>query len=371
LHRPGATTTSVVLSLGLGLSVLVAIVLIETNFNRQIENRLSDGAPAFFFLDIQPDQRADFDNTVLAVPGASDYRRIASLRGRITAIKGVPVEQAPVAPEAEWATNGDRALTYADAPPQGTKIARGQWWAKDYSGPPLISLDDDVARGFGMQLGDTLTLNILGRDIEGHLANTRAIDWRSIRFDFAIIFSSNVFAGAPHTDIAAIRVPPASEPAMERAVAKGFDNVSVISVRQAVEAARELLSGINVAIGITAGVTIAGGVLVLAGAIAAGRRRRQFEAVVFKVLGAVRSDVLRAFLLEYGLLGLATGLVAAGVGAAVSWAITVKLMELPWSFDLPAVALTVAGTVAFTLLAGFAGTWRALGTPAAPQLRNE
>jgi len=371
LHRPGATTTSVVLSLGLGLSVLVAIVLIESNFNRQIENRLSEGAPAFFFLDIQPDQRAAFDAAVTAVPGAADYRRIASLRGRIVAIKGVPVDQAPVAPDVEWATSGDRALTYADTPPDGTKIVRGQWWAADYSGPPLISLDDDVARGFGLQLGDTLTLNILGRDIEGRLANTRAIDWRSMRFDFAVIFSSGIFAGAPHTDIAAIRVPPASEPAMERAVAKGFDNVSVISVRQAVEAARELLSGINVAIGATAGITIAGGVLVLAGAIAAGRKRRQFEAVVFKVLGAVRADILRAFLLEYGLLGLATGLVAAAVGSVVSWAITVKLMELPWSFDLASVALTVAGTVAFALLAGFAGTWRALGAPAAPQLRNE
>jgi putative ABC transport system permease protein len=371
LHRPGATTTDVVLSLGLGLSVLVAIVLIESNINRQIENRLSEGAPAFFFLDIQPNQVAAFDETVTSAPGMSGYKRVASLRGRIVAIRGVPVEQADIATEAEWAVRGDRALSYAATPPDGARIVAGSWWPPDYKGPPLISMDADVAKGFGVGIGDTLTLNILGRDIVGKIASLREIDWRSLRFDFAIILSPGVLEAAPHTHVAAVSVPVAGEEAMERAIAKNFVNVSVVRVRDALEQARELLAGINVAVSATSAITLAAGALVLAGAVAAGRRRRIFDAVVFKVLGATRATILRAFLLEYGLLGLATGIISAIVGTLVAWAISKWLMHLAWSFDAGAVATTVGAITLLALLAGFAGTWRALGQKAAPLLRNE
>ncbi len=371
LHRPGATTTGVVLSLGLGLSVLVAIVQIESNINRQIENRLSEGAPAFFFLDIQPDQVTAFDQTVTSAPGMSGYKRVASLRGRIIAIKGIPVDQAPIATEAEWAVRGDRALSYAATPPDGARIVAGSWWPADYAGPPLISMDADVARGFGVGIGDTLTLNILGRDIVAKVASLREIDWRSLRFDFAIILSPGVLEAAPHTHVAAVSVPVAGEEAMERAIAKSFVNVSVVRVRDALEQARELLAGINVAVSATSAITLAAGALVLAGAVAAGRRRRIFDAVVFKVLGATRATILRAFLLEYGILGLATGLISAIVGTLVAWAISKWLMNLPWGFDAGAVATTIGITTLLALVAGFAGTWRALGQKAAPLLRNE
>lgn len=371
LHRPGSTTTGVVLSLGLGLSVLVAIVLIQSNLNRQIEARLSEGAPAFFFLDIQPDQVAAFDAAVTGTPGAAGYKRVASLRGRIVAIQGVPVEQAEIASEAEWAVRGDRALSYAATPPDGARIVAGAWWPTDYKGPPLISMDADIARGFGVGIGDSLTVNVLGRDIVAKIASLREIDWRSLRFDFAIILSPGTLEAAPHTHIAAVSVPAAAELGVERALSRAFVNVSVIRVRDAVEAARELLGGISVAVSATSAITIAAGALVLAGAVAAGRRRRIFDAVVFKVLGATRAMILRAFLLEYGLLGLATGIISGIVGTLVGWAISVWLMKLPWSLDLTAVAATVCATTALALLAGFAGTWRALGQKAAPLLRNE
>jgi len=371
LHRPGATTTGVVLSLGLGLSVLVAIVLIGSNINRQIEDRLSEGAPAFFFLDIQPDQVAAFDRTITGTPGMSGYKRVASLRGRIVAIDEVPVEQVEIATDVQWAVRGDRALSYSVAPPDGARIVAGTWWPADYSGPPLISMDANIARGFGVGVGDSLTLNILGRDIVGTIASLREIDWRSLRFDFAIILSPGILEAAPHTHVAAVSVPVVGEEDLERAISKSFVNVSVVRVRDALEQARELLGGINVAVSATSAITLAAGALVLAGAVAAGRRRRVFDAVVFKVLGATRLMILRAFLLEYGLLGLATGIISAVVGTLVAWAISKWLMNLAWSFDAVAVAATVGVTTLVALLAGFAGTWRALGQKAAPLLRNE
>ena len=371
LHRPGASTNPVVLSLGLGLTVLVAISLIESNLSRQVDERLPEMAPAFFFIDIQPHQIAAFDKTLAGFDGTGVYRRVASLRGRIVKIAGQPVDEVTIAAGSQWAVRGDRALTYAVAPSEGTRIVAGDWWPADYSGPPLISLDAQIAKDFGVGVGDTLTLNILGREMEAEIGSLRAIDWRSIRFDFAIIFAPGTLENAPHSHIAALQAPEPMEDSIENAVASQFNNISIIRVREALQSASNILAGIGVAVRATAVVTIIGGILVLAGAIAAGRRRRVYDAVVFKVLGATRATVLRAFLLEYGLLGVATGVIAALIGSLTAWAVVVLLMDMTWYFHAAAVFGTIVLCLVATLAIGFAGTWRALGQKAAPLLRNK
>jgi putative ABC transport system permease protein len=370
IHRPGNATPSVVLSLGLGLSVLVAISLIEGNLSHQIDERLPDEAPAFFFIDIQPDQARPFDGVVSAVEGARGLRRVPSLRGRIVKIAGVAVEDADIAPGSTWAVRGDRALTYAAEIPTDTRITAGEWWPADYRGPPLISLDAGLARGFGVDLGDTLTLNVLGREFTAAIASLREIDWRSLRFDFAIIFAPGTLEGAPHSHIAAVNAAPAAEEAVERAVAQAFANVSAIRVREALEAAARILDGIGQGVRSTALISILAGALVLGGAVAAGPRRRIYDAVVFKVLGATRTTVLKAFVVEYAILGLATGAIAALVGMLTAWAVVTFLMNMAWTFLPGVVAATVAAAVVLTLAAGFAGTWRAMGQKSAPHLRN-
>ena len=371
IHRPGSATPSIVLSLGVGLSVLVAVALIEGNLNRQINERLPDEAPAFFFVDIQSAQVAGFDETVLGVAGTSGLQRVPTLRGRIVGIGGVPVEEVKIAPGSQWAVRGDRALTYAAIPAKGTNIIAGQWWQKDYRGPPVISLDAGLARGFGVGLGDTLTLNVLGREIEAKITSLREIDWRTLRFDFAIIFAPGTLEGAPHTHIAAVKAPVAIEDAVEKAVSTRYANISPIRVRQALEAAARILAGVGAAVRGSAGITILAGALVLAGTIAAARRRRIYDSVVYKVLGATRGLVLRAYLLEYGILGLATGLIAAAIGSLTAWAVVVHLMRMEWTYLPDIAALTVLTCVIITIAVGFAGTWRVLGQKAAPYLRNE
>ncbi|WP_252508657.1 ABC transporter permease [Magnetospira sp. QH-2] len=371
LHRPGAPTASVVVSLGLGLTVLVAVGLIEGNLRHQIEQRLPERAPSFFFIDIQPDQVDPFDALIAGHAGASDLQRVPSVRGRITHIDGVPVDQVDVAQESQWAIRGDRALTYAAAPSPDAKIIDGQWWEADYRGDPLISLDAGLARGFGVGIGDTLTLNVLGRRLTGTIASLRRINWRTLRFDFALILSPGILEEAPHAHIAAAHVSQDREESLERAVADTFPNISAIRVREALDAVSGILAGISQAVRAIASVTLVAGMLVLAGAIAAGRTRRLQDAVVFKVLGATRGMILRIFLLEYGLLGLATGAVAVALGSTVAWAVIVHLMNAEWVF-LPAVAaLTAVLCLAATIGLGFVGTWRVLGEKAAPHLRNE
>ena len=371
LHRPGASTPGVVLALGVGLSVLVAVALIQGNIARQVQDSIPDQAPAFFFIDIQPHQVAPFDAAVTGVTGAGELTRMPSMRGRIVQINGVPVDQVDIDPGVRWAVNGDRALTYAATPSPGTEFTGGTWWAEDYTGPPLISFDSRVADGFGVGLGDTLTVNVLGRDITATIASLRKIDWRTLRFDFAIIFAPGTLEGAPHTHIAAIKAPPSSEAEIERTVSQRFANISTIRVRDALEAASRIIEGIGVAVTGTASITVLAGIIVLSGTIAAARSGRVYDSVVFKVLGATRRQIMGAFLLEYSLLGLFTGVVGTAVGTLISWAVIQHIMAMSWVFLPFEAAITVVCAVAFTTLAGFFGTWRALGEKASRHLRNE
>jgi putative ABC transport system permease protein len=371
LHRPGASTNSVVLSLGLGLAVLVAIALIESNLTRQVDDQLPDMAPAFFFIDIQPNQVASFDKVVGEFKGVTKHRRVPSLRGRIVKIAGKTVGEVKIATGAKWAVRGDRALTYTATPSEGTKIVAGKWWPPDYTGKPLISLDANLAKGFGVDIGDTLTLNILGKEIEAKITSLREIDWRSLRFDFAIIFAPGTLERAPHSYLAAIQLPERLEAKIERTVGDNFKNVSIIRVREALKSAANILAGIGDAVRGISIVTILSGLLVLAGAISAGRKRRIYDAVVLKVLGATRTVVLQAFLLEYCILGAATGLTAAVIGTVAAWGVASLLMGIPWYFEILPVLGTILLCIFVTLVAGFYGTWRAMGQKASPLLRNE
>ncbi len=370
LCRPGAAPAPVVLSLGIGLTVLVAVALVEGNLAREVETRLPAAAPAFFFIDIQPGQLAGFKAIVDSTPDAR-LDAVPMMRGRITRLNGVPVERAAVAPDARWALRSDRGLTYSAHLPQGSRLAAGQWWPPDYRGPPLISFDAELARGMGLKIGDTLSVNLLGREITARIANLRRIDWQRLGINFAIVFAPGTLEHAPQTDLAAVYLPPHEENGLVREVTERFPNVSAIPVREALAAVGRVVGTIGEAIGLTALLTVAAGALVLGGAIAAGHHRRVYDAVVLKVLGATRGMILTGFLLEYGLLGLATAAIAGALGSLFASFVVVRLMRLDWVF-LPAPLLWTLGlATALTLTLGFAGTWRALGAKPAPYLRNE
>lgn len=371
LHRPGAPTAPVLTSLGAGLAVLAAVALIDANLRAQIGERLPETVPAFFFIDIQDEQAAVFDATVEAVAGVGSYRRVPMLMGRIVGIDGVPVEQATVAPESAWALRGDRTLTYAAEPSDGTRIEAGAWWPRDYAGPPLISFDAGLARGFGVGVGDTLTINVLGRDIEARIASLRRIEWRSVPFDFAIVFAPGTLEAAPHPHIAAVYAPPEVEPALQRAIGETLPNVTAIRTRDAIEAATSLMTKIGWGVRAAAAVTLAAGLLVLAGAIAGDRARRDHEAVLFKMLGATRGRIAQIHAVEYAVLGLVTALIAAGLGTAIAWAVTTQLMRFEWAAQGDVIALTVGLGASLPLAIGFAGTWRRLSRTTAASLRNE
>jgi putative ABC transport system permease protein len=371
LHRPGSPTPIVMLSLGLGLTVLVATALIEGNLREQITQRIPKDAPAFFFVDIQSSQMPDFERTIAAIRGASALEKVPSLRGRIVKLGGRPVSEIRIPSGARWAVDGDRGITYAATPPDGAHVVSGSWWPSDYRGPQLVSFDETLAHEFGLAVGDTITVNVLGRDIDARIASLRHIDWQTLAINFVMVFSPGVLERAPHTFLATVKATPEAEDAIFNAVTDKFPNVTVVSVRDAVQTASEVLGNIGLAAGLIGLLSILAGILVLAGAMLATQRRRIHEAVVMKVLGATRARIAGIFAWEFLALGLVTALAALGVGTLAAYLVVRQLMSLQWSFQ-PAVAVAVAvGAMALTLAFGLVGTLAALRQRPLALLRNE
>ena len=373
IHRPGALTPSVVLSLGLGLTLMVAIALIDGNLRRQVTENIPAQAPDFFFVDIQNRDIGDFTKLVSGIVPDGKLTSGPMLRGRIVAFNGKNVRDMTIPPEAAWVLRGDRGITFSDTVPENSTLTEGEWWSADYNGEPLVSFAEREGKELGLKLGDTVTVNVLGRNITAKIASFRQVQWETLAMNFVMVFSPNTFAGAPATWLATLTIPDSQKnlaPDVLRQVTKTWPAVTTVSVTDALNVANDLISQLATAIRAAASIALAASVLVLGGALAAGNRARVHDAVVLKTLGATRGTLIMAYVLEYVLLGLATALFALVAGGVAGWYVVAEIMKLKASF-LPDVALmTVALALVLTVGFGLAGTWRVLGQKPAQVLRT-
>jgi putative ABC transport system permease protein len=364
IHRPGAATPSVVLSLGLGLCLLVALTLIDANISHQLSAAIPDKAPSFFFVDIRDADAPRFEAFLKQAAPDASVERVPMLRGRIVSVNGTPVEQLKPPQEVAWVLSGDRGVTFANSVPEGSRVVEGAWWKSDYSGPPLVSLEQDIARGLGLKVGDPIVVNVLGRNITATVGALRRLEWQNFGINFVLVYSPNTFKGAPVTDIATLTFPHGASDDTElgllKRTADNFPSITAVRIKDALQTLAELAGQLAVAIRAAALVALAASILVLAGALAAGQNSRLYDAVVLKVLGATRGKILLAFILEYGLLGMATAVFGVVAGTGCAWLIVTYLMKFSFTF-LPIPALTAAfGALVLTILFGLAGTWRIL-----------
>ncbi|PRX37409.1 putative ABC transport system permease protein [Meinhardsimonia xiamenensis] len=364
---PGSEAGAVVLSLGLGLSVLAAIGQIDANLRGAIARDLPKVAPAFFAVDIQKDQLEPFRSMALADPAVSRVETAPMLRGIITRINGRPARE--VAGD-HWVLRGDRGVTYSARPREGTVLTEGAWWPEDYAGPPLLSFAAEEAAELGLRLGDRLTVNILGREIEAEIVNFREVDFSNAGIGFVMAMNPGALAAAPHTSIATIYAAPEAEARLMAALGDAFPNVTLIRVRDAIERVTSVLAGIAAAVTWGALATLVTGLVVLIGAAAAGERARAYEAAVLKTLGATRATVLANFALRSAIFGLAAGVVAIVAGGLAGWAVMHFVMEVRFRFEPVSAIAIVAGGAALTTLAGLAFAWRPLSVRPARVLRS-
>ena len=374
IHRRGALTPSVVLSLGLGLSLLVTVIEIDGNLHRQFAAALPAHAPSFFFLDIPSADTGRFDAFVREHAPHGALERVPMLRGRIVEANGIKAEDLKPAEGSAWVLRGDRGITFAATIPEGSRLVAGEWWAADYAGTPLVSLENRTATDLNLKIGDTVTVNVLGRNVTARIANLRAVDWQSLGINFVLVFSPGTFAGAPHTDIATLTFvdggTTAEETALIKALADVFPTVSAVRVKDALDAVDRIVSNLVAALRGASSVTLIAAALVLGGALAASQQFRIYDAVILRTLGATRLRLLSAYALEYLFIGLAAVVFAISAGTLAAWLVVTRVMEFPFAW-VPGQALAAAfAALLITVILGLAGTFAALGHKPAEVLRN-
>ncbi|MXO57981.1 FtsX-like permease family protein [Altererythrobacter salegens] len=358
LHRPGAATAALVTALGFGLSAFVLLAAVQTSLDGNIRRSVPDRAPDYFVLDIPRTGVDEFDTLVRSIAPAAEIETVPTMRGAILAYgpegREQRVSELQELPEGAWALRGERGLTYAEALPEGNSLSAGKWWAGDYSGEPLVSVDENLAKAAGLKVGDMITVGILGTERSARIASLRRIDWESLGFNYVLIFSPNALEDVPHNLAATIDLPEGtSAPGLLAKLSAAFPASSAIEVGPLLTEARAILDQVALAILAAASVAVLAGIAVLLGAIAAAREARLYDAVILRVLGASRRQLLLLQLGEFGMLAAILAVVSLAMGTGLAWLVIVRLFEFDWLPDwgeiLAVLGVGVALVLAFAL----------------------
>ena len=372
VYRPGSQAKTILVSVGIGVMVILAIHLVERNILWEIGENIPADAPSFFFIDIQPDQKDAFAR-LMAERGRADVRLTPLVRSRLWALNGKPVRrESHEEREHGWYYTREYVLTFQQELPRENVVVKGQWWdGPGSSGHVRVSVEEEAAHRLGLDLGSTVEFDIQGARVFATVASIRKVEWGNMSTNFYFIFEPGALEGAPMTYVATARVDAAEEIPLQRAVVAAFPNVSAINIRDVLDSVARVVDRISLVIRFMAGLSILAGSVVLAGALAATRFRRIYEAMVLKAVGATRGTVAGTFAVEYALLGAAAGVIGTGLAAALAWGVGRWILDVKWLFQPAALAWGIAATMAGTILVGFLSTYRILGQKPLPVLRRE
>jgi putative ABC transport system permease protein len=375
IAAPGGLAGSVLLSLGLGLSLLVAVALVDSSLVAELTGRLPQQAPAYFVMDVGKSDLPAFEELIAREAPGSSVSVAPMLRGRLVALKDVPVENVKVSQEAAWVLTGDRGLTFSETVPAGSTVVAGEWWPAGYTGEPLVSFEADLAKKLGLGLGDRVQVNVLGRNISARISSLRDVKWDSLALNFVLVFSPNALQAAPYKLLATISLPGTpsvqAEVALAKALGRTFPAMTPIRVKDAIAQFNAVLDKVLTAVRVAGGVTLVSGALVLAGALATAQRRRILDAVILKAIGVTRRRILGSHLIEYGLLALIAAVFAILLGSVAAWIVVNQVMSVPFTFSWQAVAQALGLAFALVALFGGIGTAAVLRAPAVPYLKSE
>ncbi len=367
MHRPGTPTAPLVMAMGLSLTLIVWVAALRENMVRHLDTTLADAAPDLVLLNLAPEEGGRFDSEMSASTDIQRWKRVPFLHARITRIGGQHVSERGVPAEMAFIIRGDRGLSWRESPPEGGIVA-GAWWPAGYDGPPLLSLDQRVARRLGVGIGDSLTLTILGSPLEARIANLRVVDWSGLDIDFPILLSPPRET-PQHREIAALWIEAGKLRQVQTRLARLFPDAPSLQVGEIVALLATFSAGAGAVLMAASAATGIAALLVLGGSVSASQRQRLREAVLLKVLGATRGQVLTASAIEFLLAGLVTAAMALLLGNLVAWAAMRELLDfrLVLGAAMPWIALALALVAGI----GWLAAWLALAQPAAPVLRQD
>ncbi len=382
--RPGSLTTGMLIAIGMSMTVIVTVSLVERALLRQVGETRPVDAPTFFFIDLQPDQTEGFSQLIRQRTDGLVPELTPLVRSRLHAVNGEVVkvaEERDLEEQREenkeerrkhWYQSREYVLTYLDQLPKGNEIVKGVWWQRGQNfSTPQISVEEEAAQSLGLDIGSTVEFDVQGATIAAQVSSIRKVEWGNFSTNFYMILSPGSLEGAPFTFVGTIRVPLELEVPLQQAVVASFPNVSAIHIGDALENFARVLDRLALAIQAVALFCVVTGGVVMAAALSVTRYRRLYESVILKALGATRGLIARTFAMEYALLGLVGGVTAIGLSSALSWVILTYIFDLSWSLHPGVVFAGLGLTILLTVFVGFLSTFHILGEKPLAILRHE
>jgi len=350
LSRRRSESLVQIVAFGTGIMVLLLLGIVRDDLNSDWRRTLPADLPNYFFINIPPGDREAFVQ-FLQERGAKTARVLPMIRGRLTRIKGRPVEELKFSgEEGENLATREQNLTWAAEPGADNRIVAGEWWQPADYGKPLVSLSTELQDSLGVNVGDRLAFDIAGEPFEVQVASIRKVKWDSFQPNFFVVFAPGVLEKTAGTYITSANLKPGDARSLAQ-LARRFPSVSIFDIDDLLAQVRSVLDKAILAVQSVFVFTLFAGLTVLLAAVQSSREERRYESAMLRTLGARRATVLQGVLSEFTTLGLLSGLLAA-IGASVAaWFIDTRVLQLHYTFDwwifvegLVGGALLVAGT---------------------------
>ena len=366
--RRGRASAVQVVAFGLGLTMLLLLTIVRTDLLQGWRQTINDDAPNHFMINIQPHE-LDSVASVFESAGVDRPNFVPMVRARMSTINGEDVKTREYPdPGGKWMANREANLSFAANLSGSNEVIEGEWWAEDYAGPPLVSVEEEAAMETGLGLGDKIVFMIAGQEIELTIASIRRVNWDSFQPNFFMVLSPGALDKMPTTYISALRLPPESKPVLVSLVRK-HPSISVIDIDAILQQVRGIIDKASLAVQAVFMFTLAAGIAVLFAAVQSTIDERRFESAMLRALGAPKRTVFAGVMTEFGALGLAAGILASAGASILAAIVAVQLFELPYVFNP---WLWVVGVVAGVLIvcaSGFIAARSAVNSPPADVLR--
>ena len=326
-------TPITIMSLGLGVTLLLTLSLVGTNFQREIAKSIPDIAPDYFFVGIQKGEKNKFENNILQMDPNAKIEVVPMVSSGITKINGInPNTYIKPGDDSYWVIGSDRRSSWVDEIPKDNPLTKGEWWDLSKPDQLQISLDAQVAKDLNIKLGDVFTLNIYGREIDGEIVNFRSVDYRDLNINFAMLFNPQFANNIPHEYLATAKFE-TIEKFDETLMLESLPSLSMIKIADYLNKVTDVLNKVFVAVTLISAVTIIIGLIVISSAIMVQGKIKEYQNLVFKILGFSKKEVILSSLIEFVIIFKSVILIAIFFAVIASKFIMENIFELVWAFD--------------------------------------